>query len=204
MTVRQIIARTLLIGALLHLAACLPTSENPIVVPGQPAADDRLLGTWYGALGEDDEDFTLLFTKPDAEREKDHPGGMDVLMVVNSKDDSGWLWLYALAAEIDGRHYLSLEFRLDNGGEMADELPGFHIFNYDIAEDGSLQLRQIDEDMVIDVIEAGELAGTVKRGTFVKDVQITASSADLVAFLKTDGADDLFDEESGHFRRVSP
>jgi len=122
----------------------------------------------------------------------------------NDDDDDGWGWLYAVSAEVAGKRYLSFEFRLDSGGEVGDDMRGFHLFSYAVASDGSLDLRAIDEDKVSALIRAGKLEGTAEEGTYFPDIRITASSADLVAILATPDAAGLFSERRGPFKRVMP
>ncbi len=191
--------------ALLGLQGCVPTSEEPIVVPGQPVSDSRLLGVWYGPFDEDDDPVYLHFLAADPNRAENHPGGMDILMVMQPReadDDAGWGILYALTAEVAGRSYLSIEYRVSDGEEV-EELRGYHLFRYEIHENGTLQLLGVNEDLLEELIESGAVEGDVDDGGFITDIRVTASTEDLVTFLKTDDAGPLFSESLGPFRPMT-
>ena len=190
---------------LFALSGCLPTSEEPILAPGQPALDERLLGVWFGALEEGEDPAFLHFLKVDSNREETHPNGMDIVMVLQPDEpdgDTGWAVFYALSAQIAGQNYLSIEFRLDSGEEVTDEMRGYHLFSTHIDDDGILTLLGVDEDLVEEAIESGALKGDLDEGTFLPQIRIPSSSEELAAFLGSEEARTLFTRVTGPFRRT--
>jgi len=199
---------TLVAAFVAGLAACIPTSEEPILVAGEPPADSRLAGVWFGALEEGDELGYLHFIMAESNRTETYSGGMDVLMMMHpreSDEDGGWAWLYALTAHVAGKDYLSVEFRIDGGKAVEDDaMRGFHLYRYDIDAAGALQLHAVNEEKVTSLIEAGTVKGYVEKESSFPDIRITASSEELVAILETDAANDLFREDRGTFTRIGP
>lgn len=192
---------------LFMLSGCLPTSENPILVPGQPAVDERLLGMWFGPLEEDEDPVYLHFLPVDSNRDETHPGGMDIVMVLQPDepgDDTGWAVFYALSAQIAGHSYLSMEFRIDSGEDVVDGMRGYHLFRTQLNQDGTLTLLAVDEDRMEEIIESGHLKGDLDKGTFFPEIRITASSKELATFLGSEQADTLFTKVMGPFRRAIP
>jgi hypothetical protein len=66
------------------------------------------------------------------------------------------------------------------------------IATYDLGADGTLVLRLMDTKYVAAAIEAGKLKGKVKKGQYVDEVTITASRAELAAFVAAADRDALF------------
>ena len=188
------------------VAACIPTSDSPILVDGQDPADPALIGTWYGALDEDDGPFFIHFFRPESEQDDVPAGGMSAVLVYGGEeadDEGGWASMYALTAEVAGQTYLSMKFQLNNGEETVGAERGWHLFAYEIDND-TFRLRAVDEDRLADLLNAGALQRTATGGNFTSETRITAGSAELVNFLQTPEADDLFTVEQGSFTRVIP
>ena len=200
-------ALPLCILGLFVLSGCLPTSENPILVPGQPAVDERLLGIWFGPLEEDEDPVYLHFLPVNSDRDETHPGGMDILMVMQPDEpdgDTGWAVFYALSAQIAGQSYLSMEFRIDSGEDVVDGMRGYHLFRTQLNDDGTLTLLAVDEDRMEEIIEYGTLKGDLDEATFLPEIRITASSEELATFLGSEQADTLFTKVMGPFHRTLP
>ncbi len=189
------------------LAGCFPTSEHPVLVDGQSRVDSNLLGVWYGAFDEDDDRFYLHIVEADSDREETIPGGVDILMVQHPDDEdneNGWGIAYAVAAEVSGQHFLSVDYRVDNGEPVDEDMRGLHLFYYDPSTEGRFTLHTINDDALETFITTGALSGIVEPGMFGSS-RLTSSSADLAAFLETADIGSLFEEDFGVFeRRIAP
>ena len=191
----------------LTLTACLPTSENPVTNPGRPATDADLIGTWYGALEDGDDALYLHVLRSDTDEEDEAPDGMDMILVADAEDDDGgWAILYALSAQFDDHGYLSIEFKEDSGEPVDEDFHGYHLYNYRIEgkDKDILRIRPIDEDELEELIETGQLAGTITKQQFSTDVRVTASQQDLTHYFETLDPEALFQDEFGRFRKQDP
>ncbi len=190
---------------LVLLVACVPTTEHPVIVPGQDVYDPALMGLWYGTLEEDDETVLMQISLAD-EDDHDYPGGMRFLMsgYAETPEETGWSVLYGLSAEVNGETFLSLDFQTDQGEIVEGDIRRYHLYHYAITDNDHMVLRAVDEDKLEELIEAGELQGTINKGRYTSDIRITDSSANLVAFLAREPLDRLFSDEPGMFTRQKP
>lgn len=198
------------IGLGVFLTACLPTSENPIVKRSQDVVDDRLIGSWFGTL-EDDDDFLYLhiFEADIDEEDGDapYPDGMRMIMVSHADrpgSDGGWAVMHGLSARNDERGVLSLWFEDDSGKPVEEEIEGWHLYGYTFDTQDRMIIRAIDEDAVIELIEDGKLPGTFEKTRFFSELRITASTDALVKLFESAEWNTLLDEEYGVFERQSP
>jgi hypothetical protein len=198
----RLFRKLLWLPLVLLLSACVPISENPIVVAGQNPADSRLIGAWFGSLDEDDDPMFLHFYATDKGADTPHPGGLGIIMIDHGEpyNDGSWSIMYGLTAEIKGEHYLSVEFKMESEGETTEGTPEYYLFHYKVTED-RFEIRGIDEDLLEEHVEAGDLEGSIEGGQYTTDIRLTSSSAEWVKFLKSHKPDDLFSDEKGAFVR---
>ena len=203
---RHITLSGLFAPLLFLLVACVPTSENPVIIQGQDPHDPALIGLWFGAFEEDDDPVLLnIFMAEDDDH--DVPGGMRMIMTgytEDADDDGGWAVLYALSAEINGEHFLSVDYQIDNGEDMEGPIRRYHIYHYEITNQNTLILRAVDEDKLEEIITAGELTGTIEKAQFSNEIRLTDTSANIAAFLGNEPLDRLFSDEPGEFTRQLP
>lgn len=192
----------LLIG-LWALAACVPTSEHPIVVEGQSTIDTRLLGTWRGMVA--DADAVMIFL--DAREEADALG-MSLLMAApataDTQEDAAWIYCHALTAEVAGERFLSLDWRLDSGEAVDEELTGYHLFRYEIDDAGALTLFAVNEADLVKLIETQALRGEITSSGLIRRVRLTGTSAQLAESLARPAVElpVLFADEMGVLTRL--
>ena len=189
------------------LAGCLPTSENPVVNPSQSVVDERLFGSWFGTLEEDDDTMFLHIFKADVNQDAPYPEGMRVVMVSYSekqKSDGGWVVMHALSARNDDRGVLSLWFEDDSGEPVDESLEGWHLYGYSFNAENQLVINPIDEDILIEFIEDGRLPGTAKKMRFSNEIRVTASSDALVKLFESAEWPTLLSEDAGRFERQAP
>jgi len=192
------------------LSACLPTSENPIVKRSQSVIDDRLIGSWFGTLEDDDDFLYLHIFEADIDEEDDdapYPEGMRMVMVSHPDrpgSDGGWAVMHGLSARNDERGVLSLWFEDDSGKQVDDELEGWHLYGYTFDNQNRMIIRGIDTDAVSELIEDGKLPGTFEKTRFFTDLRITASTDALVKLFESVEWNTLLEEEYGVFERQMP
>ncbi len=185
------LARLSALGAVLILLfACVPTSENPITLPGAKP-DSALFGAWRGTL-EEGETIYLHFV-PGKE------GKLTAILIARGEEsseprDDGWAAFSLVTAEIADTHYMSALFDYDDGEAVKGDTRGWHLLRYVIDDDGTLRMFQVDEEKLARAVEEKKLAGRVKRDQFSTDVRVTSSSEALVAFLRTANPKTLFDK----------
>lgn len=185
---------------LLVLAACVPTAENPIAVPGG-TPDPALVGAWRGTLEEGDIVY-LHFLR----------GRNDTLkaVLITSETDSArqdategaWAVFTLITAEVAGTRYISALFDYDDGEAVTGQTRGYHLLRYKIDDDGTLRMFQVDDDALARAIEEKKLAGSVERNQLTTDVRVTAPSAALVAYLKTIDPKTLFNRPFAALTRI--
>lgn len=194
----------------LVLSACLPTSENPIVKRSQAVVDDRLIGSWFGTLEDDDDLLYLHIFEADIDEEDEdapYPDGMRMVMVSHPDGpggDGGWAVMHGLSARNDERGVLSLWFEDDSGKAVDEEIIGWHLYGYAFDNQDRITIRAIDTDAVIELMEDGKLQGTFQKSRFFSELRITASTDELVKLFESAEWPTLLAEEYGVFERQSP
>lgn len=189
------------VGALmLSVAACIPTSENPIVTP-KAKLDKALNGAWRGTL----EDGGLVYLH----FMRDKENKLKALLVTREnpedaerKDEGAWAAFTLVTANVAGTRYMSVLFDYDDGEAVTGETRGYHLLRYAIADDGTLSIFQVDSEALAKAIEKGKLQGTVERDQFSTDVRVTTPSEGLVAYLKTIDPATLFDKPFAMMTRI--
>ena len=183
------------------LAACVPTSEHPILVPGAPTVDPDILGTWRGEVGEQDSILIILDSREEADA-----GGMTLLLAApaapHEDSDPGWIYALALAAKVGDQRYLSIEWRSDGGKAVERDMRGYHLYRYEIEEDGEMHLYGASEAELTALHEQGKLEGTVSGSGVTRDLRITASSETLVKLLGEVDPEVVFSDLAGKLARL--
>jgi len=194
----------------LFLSACLPTSENPIVKRSQSVIDDRLIGSWFGTLQDDDDLLYLHIFEADIDEEDTeapYPDGMRMVMVSHAdrpNADGGWAVMHGVSARNDERGVLSLWFEDDSGKPVEEELKGWHLYGYEFENSGRMIIRAVDEDAMIDLIDDGKLQGTYEKTRFFSELRITDSTDVLVKLFESAEWNMLLAEEYGVFEKQMP
>ncbi len=188
----RLIAKAFGLVLVLLTTGCLVETENTLADPDPKAMDDRLVGTWYAAeAGE-----VTLFT---AIADEQAPGKYRVVYAsvraragadkpVEFEQYSVWRTV------IDGKVFLNV---VPIGGSTKTMIAA-----YDIGADGRLMLRLMDTKYVAAAVDAGKLKGTVKKGQYADQVNITASRAELAAFVAAADRDALFAAKTGLLQKL--
>ncbi|MDP6954004.1 MAG: hypothetical protein QGF53_14720 [Alphaproteobacteria bacterium] len=175
------------------LTGCLPQFDHPL--PGDSPADPALLGEWHV---ENDEGVMLT-------RVSERDDGRLTLLMLHSAEgqaieDGDRMVLAAATTTIGKQRYMSIEIIESSDEDVAPQ--GHFICLYAIAEP-VLSVRCMATDPVIEDVEAGLLAGTVKRDEYVDEVYIHADGATVAAYLAKAKVERLF-EEALTFDRAAP
>jgi len=175
-------------GALiaLALAACVPTSEHPIV--SGPAADKDIVGTWHGTL----EDGAVVYLH--VLRRTDDQLGM--LLVIGSDEAESrdeWAAFRAVTAKIGDQRYMSALWDLNDGEPVKGREVGYHLMRYALEPDGSLSIHSVNEEKLVAAVRDGLLEGKIDKTDWNEEVRVTASSQQLAAYLQTIDPAVLFD-----------
>ena len=179
------LAAGFVLGALL-LAACVPTSENP-VLSKTGGSDPALIGTWRGKM-EGGSPVYMHFLKT-------KEGGITALLVTEAdKSDDGWAWFEIVTAEVKDTRYISALWHLDDGKPVEDREKGYHLMRYEIRPDGTLQMFAVNEEKLTQAVKDGKVEGKIEGEGAATEVRLTASSEKLAKFLKRAKPADLFDK----------
>lgn len=182
------------IACTLMLAACLPETKTPIGTTVGLGADEALLGTWKSTCNDKDKKavaYSHFLKKVD--------GTLTAVWVEHSLDPpkkgekTGEVDIYALStATLKGNHYINAVPAEENDQPADDKTEKLFVpLLYTINND-TLTLYLLDEDKVKEAIEAGKIAGEIKKGDIGESVTITADAQTLDAFMATPEAARLF------------
>jgi len=178
------------IALALLAAACLPvTTTSPVGTTTGLAADPALTGLWKGH-GDKPSDTIYAFFFPQSGATTSA-----VLLRPAAKDgakDGGW-GHYTFETTTLGPYKFMNAHELSSDGKPSDEDAAKKSFPllYRVNGDGALVIYLVDEKRARAAIKAGKIQGTVDP-TDYGDVVITASGADLDAFLQTPDGRALF------------
>jgi hypothetical protein len=179
------------------LAACYPTSENPIGVSAGPTAlDARLTGVWKGRIGTDKDATAYLFAFP-------REGGRLEAMLLHpsATDDKGdWTTVSLTPGKAGTANILNAKLVLDNGAPAREGTVDYTPVLYRFDPSGELRLFVLDEKALADAVRQNRIAGTVKESSLGNDVRLTADAKTLDAFFAANAAA-LFTEDYGSFRQ---
>ena len=181
------------------LSSCIPESVNPLGSPEPSAADARLEGHWRGfeAPGK-----SLIFTNKNAPWF--HVAEIDLRE--EAKDDKEY---NVFPTKIGKAHFLNVRaFVKEEENGAAKENKNYWFVRYEIAADGTLSIWSMDEELVEKAIKAGKLKGTVEDkksdNEKIRQVTLKDSTANLVKFIEKSGAEKLFHNEYGKYRKAPP
>jgi hypothetical protein len=181
------------LALLLGLVACVPESRHPLSDPETATIDERLVGLWAGRFGEAN---AYLHFLPRSE------GEMEIIAVSRGVEgESGWSVFTTVSGAIGETWYMSVKGRLDDGEPWREGGGGFFLCRYRISAEGELLVWMLGAEAAVAAI-AGGLGGRVEKGRFFDDIEITASTAELAAYLATADPKKLFTDPIGSFRRV--
>lgn len=167
-------------GLALSMAACVPEFESAL--SEGPGADPAVIGTWTAAAEGDTE--TMIIEVAAA--------GEGVTVILRDpKGSDEKLAFKGRTAEVNGVRYVSLtpDDPEAMGSGSADF--GFILFRY--APDGeTIKVWALDAQAVAKAVESGKLKGTVTGSGSDTQPKITATSAEVAAFLSTNEGQAVF------------
>lgn len=179
----------LLVVPLLGLAACTPESRNNLPAENRVAPDARLIGHWRDES--DSDDFRIQVSRRD-ERE--------YAVVTTETIGSGaekrlHKVEYRLQAfELAGRSILAVQ-------ELERD-PAWRFLIYRWSGDDDITLFTMDETPIRQLIDSGQLPGTVKgAATSFVEIMITAPAAQLATLIGGGDGARLFTYKIGPFQR---
>lgn len=177
------------------VAACTPESTHNLPESDRIAVDARLLGTWHAhILGND---HVAVVTRG-------APGTLDV--VLRSVTDAGAK--RGLAPRVT--HHVLRFYDIDGTRVMSEEGPSmaqpdrrvFRFATYRFAADGSVTLLYLDQHEIWKVVSSLRLPGKIRsKDPLFRDLLVTASADQLVAFMRNIRPAALYDVAFGPFVR---
>ena len=174
------------------LAGCVPSFVNPLSGVRTAKLDTRLVGTWIPTKTEEKGYLHIL------------PGenGMSDGIAVSFNDKKGGDWTrYSLFSTQIGKHwFLSVKDQDKSGKEPVGKTVPYFIVRYRIVENNRLDLWLMSQDSAEAAIANG-LKGEIKKSTFGRNIRITASSAELMEYVKRVDPTKLFEEPLGTLQR---
>ncbi len=177
------------------LAACLPESTHPISDPAAAEPDKRLTGMWYGGPPNELSDHYFASFLPQDDNSTD-------IFTISFDDDGGeWIRFSMTPSTVGDHTYMNILYRDQSDDE--DFFENYLLCYYFIDDEGRLQIWSFSNEVISEAIENG-LPGTVKEGSWVSDIEITASSEELHAFLLAQDPKVLFTEPVGIYEKIEP
>ncbi|MCG8403666.1 MAG: hypothetical protein MI923_00580, partial [Phycisphaerales bacterium] len=167
------------LGLALALAACLPTAQNPLPTSETEPLDRRLMGAWIGTIEDEEEPVFLHFVETVERKIK----AILVTVQTTGEPDGGWAEFDVTSSQLANGRYLNV-YWTENDGQSVEELNGFHLMRYTLSDDGVLALYFADAEKLETAIQDGTLAGNVSSSGLSRTIRITASSAELAAFVE--------------------
>lgn len=161
-------------GLSVSIAACVPEFETAL--SEGPAADPAVIGTW-NAASQGDDDVMIIEVSTQGE-------GISVVLRDPKGSDEN-LAFTGRTAEVNGVHYASLTPSDSEKMGSGDVKVGYLLFRYEAAGD-TVKVWSLDPIAVAKAIEGGKLKGTVTGSGTDTQPKITATSAEVAAFLSTD------------------
>ncbi len=175
------------------LAACLPESTHPISDPATAEVDQRLAGMWFGGPPNEPSDLYFASFLPQDDNTTD--------ILTLSFEEGGGEWIrFSMTPSTVGDHtYMNILYRDQSDDD--DFFENYLLCYYFFDEEGRLQIWSFSNERISEAIENG-LPGTVKKGSWVDDIKITASSEELQAFLLSQDPKELFTEPVGIYKNI--
>lgn len=190
----RVLAQSLLLGAALALAGCLPDTVNPVGDPAKVAPDARLVGNWAGDMNGEKATVAVIAGE----------GAMLRIRAVTTDPDgkSEWVVLEGFPAPVKNRSYLNVKFKEEENKTYDPDEP-YYVLRYEIADDGTLTLWTMSEQPVVDAIANGFVNGSVDPGTGDRTIHITDSSVVLQNFIEETDPATVFAEKYATFKRAT-
>ena len=185
-----------LIAAL--LAACYPTTQQPIGSSTPQTADARLAGGWKGAPKDPKDGPNYLFFLP----RKDNNFEAVMVYPAHGDDKASWMSFALSTAKVGKNDFINGQVVLDDGQPSKDADKNYTPVWYRFDKDGTLRLFMLDEKAMEAAIAKGEIKGDVNKSTFGDDVNITADAKTLDAFFASHDPNTLFTDPLGTYRRI--
>ncbi len=166
--------------------ACLPvTTTAPVGSTTSMTPDPALAGMWKGREPKETQDIYFTFLPQD-------DGSITALYTVPSGKDAGWGVFSLKTSSLGTYHYMNVHEVSSNGKPADDTSAQSNIpVLYRVNGDGALVIYLMDDKRAAAAIKANKLAGNVDQGQY-GDTTITASAADLDAFMATADGRALF------------
>lgn len=186
-----------LLTALL-IAACVPTSESPILAK-KGESDAALIGSWSGTMADGLPVYMHYLM--------DKEGGITALLVTGAqkpKEEGGWAVFRLVSAEVRGTRYLSALWDLNDGKPVEGREKGYHLMRYAFGPgEKTLRLFGVNEEKLMAAVKAGKVEGRIEGKDMSAEVRLTASSERLATFLKRSDPADLFDRPFVTLTRIA-
>jgi hypothetical protein len=148
------------------------------------------LGAWYGELN-GNEAFVHVV-------EGEH-GGLQTVVVGHKGSKGDWGLATVIPAKINGAKFLSVK-QEENQGRSVEE-DDYLIVRFRTSRDNRhISLYAMDKDMIVNAIKNHAVDGSSEREARVK---LSADPQELVRFIESNGAQDLFSVQIGYLERVS-
>ena len=176
---------TLLAGAVLLLAGCLPESKNPLSTPATSTIDARLEGIYRQDREKSSDDLEGWHFHyrgvPTAGGSRVTPS-LEVLDVTHMKNGGlrGNAY-HALTTHLGGHDYISF-VELGTSGKKGKAAP-YSFARYEVDWAGNLRVWLASPQALEAAIKAGKLHGTVVPHKFGDDIFIADSTEGLAAFV---------------------
>lgn len=176
------------------LAACVPTTRHPLIGPEGGVTDGRLTGLWTGVVDKQRVYFHFIAQDED---------GFHLLGATHGgpEERGGWSAYDVRTARLGAARYLSVKLLVDDG-KVVDDDERFLACRYRIGPTGELLVWTMSEEPVILDIEAGKLAGEVDQGRFATSIDITATTAELAAYVAAADPERVFADLFVTLRRM--
>lgn len=160
--------------SLLVLASCVPLAEHPAGDEEHPVFDARLQGMWRAVGG--DAPLVVFIGAGGPTNDGVH------VVVVEETRDGGWKVdeYDGFSARRGARGFLSIRYATTGG-----ERRGWAIVRYTFAGRDRLTIAMLDEKRLAPLVRAGAIAGRVDGDGPYADVDLTGSSAELLAMLES-------------------
>ena len=174
------------------MTACIPEFENALPGPSPGGMDCDLLGSWAPEDGS-----AVMFFTPEAsgwlkmvsfELSKETPelGQADLIMVD------------CFTSAVGESKYLCVRQEAGGGSPcVKSESEGrtfYLIVQYRITAAHTLEIRHLNEDYLVEMVEKGKLKGAIDSMGSVKTPKVTASSEELAEFFRAADPARLIDD----------
>lgn len=186
----RLIAKGIALVLVLLTTGCIVESDNTLADPDPKQDDKRLAGTWVIA----ERTGAVMFSAVPDEKStgRYHVVYVEVKPGLDKpvQHTRYTVWRSVIA----GKAFLNIV--------PVDAPAKTMIAAYDIDGQGRLMLRLMSTKFVATAVDAGKLKGTVKRGQYGEDVRITASRAELAAFVAAADRNALFSAKTGLLHKL--